>query len=153
MNVLKETTKSKSMTKGSGRRGRRAPEALHKCPCGSTIACKSSMNRHLKTRRHQKFLETGISAPKDVAEYQRRRYKTDPKRRESHKKICQAYYQKNKEEIYKRHRRNLLQGEGAPPKALPSKDETSDNERCSGCGRHDDFCRCGSGDSSVWWGE
>jgi len=147
MNVLKETTtKSKSITK---------------CPCGSTIACKSSMNRHLKTKRHQKFLETGISAPKDIAEYKRRRYKTDPKRRESHKKICQAYYQKNKEEIYKRHRRNLLQGEeraskgdgvGAP-KTDTSKADTSDNERCSGCGRHDDFCRCGSGDSSVWWGE
>ena len=143
MNVLKETTiTSKSMTK---------------CPCGSTIACKSSMNRHLKTRRHQKFLETGIPCPKDVAEYQRRRYKTDPKRRESHKKICQSYYQKNKEEIYKRHRRNLLQGDGLrpPPKARASKTDTdtSDNERCSGCGRHDDFCRCGSGDSSVWWGE
>ena len=25
--------------------------------------------------------------------------------------------------------------------------------RCSGCGRGDDFCRCGGGgDSSIWWG-
>jgi len=98
MNVLKETTTPAK------------PET--KCPCGSTIACKGSMNRHLKTQRHQKFVETGISAPKDVAEYQRRRYKTDPERRKAHKKLCQAYYQKNKEGIYKRHRLNLAKRKG-----------------------------------------
>ena len=26
----------------------------------------------------------------------------------------------------------------------------TEEERCNGCGRHDDFCRCGAG--SIWWG-
>ena len=31
--------------------------------------------------------------------------------------------------------------------------ETAQDTRCSGCGRDDDFCRCGGGeDNSIWWG-
>ena len=26
------------------------------------------------------------------------------------------------------------------------------DERCMGCGRHDDFCRCGVGENSIWFG-
>ena len=38
------------------------------CPCGSKIACQGSMSKHLKTKRHQRFVETGLPAPKDQAE-------------------------------------------------------------------------------------
>ena len=79
------------------------------CPCGSIITCKGSMYKHLKTKRHTRFVETGLPAPKDQAEYQRRVYASNPERREAHKKLCQSYYQRNKDDIYKRHRRNLLE--------------------------------------------
>jgi len=101
MNILKSTTKSIRREKQN------LPKAIA-CPCGSTIACKGSMYRHLKTKRHQRFVETGLPAPKDQAEYSRRMYASNPERREAHKKLCQSYYQRNKAEIYQRHRRNLF---------------------------------------------
>ena len=105
MNILKSTTKS------IRRKKQNIPTGIAKaiaCPCGSTIACKGSMYRHLKTKRHQRFVETGLPAPKDQAEYARRMYASNPVRREAHKKLCQSYYQRNKAEIYQRHRRTLL---------------------------------------------
>ena len=32
-------------------------------------------------------------------------------------------------------------------------DSSDSDTRCKQCGRHDDFCRCGAGDDSFWWGE
>ena len=38
------------------------------------------------------------------------------------------------------------------PDVKTEKRQVIRDTRCSGCGRDDDFCRCGSGDSSLWWG-
>ena len=92
MNVLKTITNEVSKT--------------IECPCGSVITCKGSMHRHLKTKRHQKFLESGISAPKTQAEYQRRYYNLHPELRQKHRQLCKRYYEQNRETIRKRQNSN-----------------------------------------------
>lgn len=76
------------------------------CPCGSTIACKSSLPRHLKTKRHQRFEETGETSPKTQAEYQKRYYNKNPEARMKHRQLCQRYYAQNKEAIRERQSKN-----------------------------------------------
>ena len=76
------------------------------CPCGSIIALKTSMKRHLKTKRHQQFLETGMSAPKDQAEYMRRKYGSNSVVREKHRELCKKYYKNNHETIRQRQNNN-----------------------------------------------
>ena len=44
---------------------------------------------------------------------------------------------------------------GAPPETPPQREtppqiDKQVTERCSGCGRDDDFCRCGA--DGFWWG-
>ena len=95
MNALKNTTT---------KRAERTPRI--NCPCGSTIACKGSLPRHLKTKRHQRFEDTGISAPKNLAEYQRRKYASNPEFRKKHSELCKRYYEQNKEVIRKRQNSN-----------------------------------------------
>ena len=77
-----------------------------KCPCGSVIALKASMNRHLKTKRHQKFLESGVSKPKNQAKYMRRKYASNPQLREKHRALCKKYYKSNHETIRQRQNNN-----------------------------------------------
>ena len=103
MNILKSTTKSIRREKQN------LPKAIAKaiaCPCGSTIDCKGSMYRHLKTKRHQRFVETGLPAPKDQAEYQRRRYASNPELRQKYQQLCRSYYEKNRESVRKRQNSN-----------------------------------------------
>ena len=39
------------------------------------------------------------------------------------------------------------------PEVKEEKRQYIRDTRCSGCGRDDDFCRCGGGeDNSIWWG-
>ena len=76
------------------------------CPCGSIITCKGSMYKHFKTKRHTRFVETGQTAPKDQAEYQRNYYASNPRHRDKHRQLCKSYYEKNKEQIRQRHSSN-----------------------------------------------
>ena len=77
-----------------------------KCPCGSSVT-KSSLYRHNNTKKHSVFLQTGC--PKNLvssSEYQRTRFAQTPKLREIQRKVCQNYYEQNKDKIQERHRIN-----------------------------------------------
>jgi hypothetical protein len=86
-----------------------------KCPCGSRIF-ESSLKRHVTTKRHIKFIETGLSKPENHAEYQRRRFASNPSCRDKHRASCKSYYEKNKKKINKRHidnyatRKKIIEG-------------------------------------------
>ena len=143
------------------------------CPCGSTLKCKKSLYRHLRTKRHQRFEETGMIAPKTQAEYQKRYYNKHPEQRMKHRQLCQKYYQQNREAIrekqaqngamkrFREKKRDSLRSKDSLRPELPSVEGGTPRApqetpwtrlRCSGCGRGDDFCRCGTEDSELWWG-
>jgi hypothetical protein len=66
------------------------------CPCGSNITNKKAyLRRHYTSKRHIRFVETGIPAPKDYKEYQRRRFNNNPEKREKQRQACRAFYRKN----------------------------------------------------------
>ena len=81
-------------------------ENKFKCPCGSSVT-KSSLYRHNNTKKHSVFLETGKPKnPASSAEYQRNRFTQNTTLREIQRKVCQDYYEQNKEKIQERHRIN-----------------------------------------------
>jgi len=99
MNILKTTV---NKVRGS----QTLPKPTISCPCGSVIACKGSMYRHLKTKRHQRFVESGMLAPKTQAEYQRRYYNSHPELRQKHRELCKRYYEQNRDSIRQRQNSN-----------------------------------------------
>ena len=46
-----------------------------------------------------------------------------------------------------------LSSQSNTPNTSDYNSDSDSDTRCKQCGRHDDFCRCGAGDKSFWWGE
>jgi len=77
------------------------------------------------------------------------------KNNERHDCPCGGKYthiHKARHERSKKHQ-EYLSSQSNTPKTSNSDSDSDSDTRCKQCGRHDDFCRCGAGDNSFWWGE